>query len=110
MINKLEKSEILKRRSDFSTLIRQGKRLSSKHITLYFTEANTLKYGFAVSRKVGNAVKRNKARRRIKEILQQKKEMLPDKKKVVVFIKSGCERIEFCKLESEYVNLLEKIK
>lgn len=110
MINKLEKSEILKRRSDFATLIRQGNRLSSKHITLYFTESNTLKYGFAVSRKVGNAVKRNKARRRIREILRQQKEMLPNKKKVVVFIRPGCERIEFCKLEREYVNLLKKVK
>ncbi len=105
----MDKAEILKRRSDFSSLIRHGKKLSSRHIALYFTESNALKYGFAVSRKVGNAVKRNRARRRVKEIVQQKKEMLPKKKKVVVFLRSGCERIEFCKLEREYINLLKKL-
>jgi len=109
MNNKLDRSEILKRPSDFRTLIRQGKKLSSKHIALYFTDSSALKYGFAVSRKVGNAVKRNKAKRRVKEITRKKRELLPEKKKIVIFIKPGCEQVEFSKLESEYINLLKKI-
>ena len=110
MKKKLDKSEIIKRQSDFRALIGQGKRLSSKHITLYFTESSALKYGFAVSRKVGNAVKRNKAKRKIKEILWLKRELLPENIKIVIFAKSGCERIEFRELESEYVKLINQIK
>ncbi len=109
MKTKLEKSEIIKRPSDFKALISQGKRISSKHITLYFSESGVQQYGFAVSRKVGNAVKRNKAKRRIKEVVRKNKDLLPDKKQIVVFVREGCVRMKFSRLEGEYANSLKKI-
>ena len=59
----------LKRRREFLKAAQEGKRWTATGLIIQAVgnEAEEARIGFTVSRKVGNAVKRNRARRRLKE-------------------------------------------
>jgi len=57
----------LKREKDFSKVFNKGKRLYSKKLTLVYIEEKSLKVGYAVSKKHGGAVVRNKIKRILRE-------------------------------------------
>jgi len=61
--------EILRKKKDFDRLYNRGKSVGSKYVVLFFIK-NDFSYtrrAFLASKKVGNSVKRNRARRLMKE-------------------------------------------
>jgi ribonuclease P protein component len=58
--------------ADFRRIVRSGRRQSSPVAVLHITEAEAgvSRFGFVVSKKVGNAVVRNRIRRRMSEIVR----------------------------------------
>jgi ribonuclease P protein component len=58
--------------ADFRRIVRTGRRISSPIAVLHVTEAEAgvSRFGFVVSKKVGNAVVRNRVRRRMSEIVR----------------------------------------
>ena len=63
------KKEILRRKDDFDRIYKRGKSIGEKYIVLFYKK-NNLSYNrteFLASKKVGNSVKRNRARRLMKE-------------------------------------------
>ena len=69
----------LKRRAEFLKVARQGRKWAAPGLVLQAMsrdgDAPDMRAGFTVSRKVGNAVARNRARRRLKAAAEQ---ILPD--------------------------------
>ncbi len=57
----------LKKEKDFNLVFSKGKRLFSSTITLVYFPAKELKAGFAVSKKHGGSVKRNRIKRLLRE-------------------------------------------
>ncbi|MDF2999987.1 MAG: ribonuclease [Bacillota bacterium] len=63
------KPNVLRRKKDFSAIYNKGKSVGERYVVL-FCRKNGLPYNrtaFLASKKVGNAVKRNRARRLMKE-------------------------------------------
>ena len=63
------KKTILRRKSDFSNIYKRGKSKGDRYVVLFYRK-NRLpysRYAFLASKKVGNSVKRNRARRLMKE-------------------------------------------
>ena len=63
------KKNVLRKKSDFSAIYNRGKSVGERYVVLFF-RPNHLPYnrtGFLASKKVGNSVKRNRARRLMKE-------------------------------------------
>lgn len=63
------KKNVLRRKSDFSTIYNRGKSVGDRYVVLFYRK-NHLPYNrmaFLASKKVGNSVKRNRARRLMKE-------------------------------------------
>ena len=61
--------EILRRKKDFDRLYKRGKSFGSRYVVLFFIK-NDFPYtrrAFLASKKVGNSVRRNRARRLMKE-------------------------------------------
>jgi len=70
MLNKIVS---LSKNEDFKSLL-AGKRISNKYFTVFFKKIKkkgkyNLNISFVVKRKLGNAVKRNKIKRRLKNIM-----------------------------------------
>ena len=62
-------TERLRKDSDFRRVYKHGKSFANRYLVMYIMR-NNLEYnrvGISVSKKVGNAINRNKIRRRIKE-------------------------------------------
>lgn len=57
----------LKREKDFDFVFKNGKRVFSSTLTLVYVEQKETKAGFAVSKKHGSAVKRNRIKRLLRE-------------------------------------------
>ena len=63
------KKEVLRRKDDFTAIYRRGRSIGEKYI-VFFYRKNDLSYNrtaFLASKKVGNSVERNRARRLMKE-------------------------------------------
>ena len=63
------KQDVIRKKNDFSLLYKKGKSIGGKYVVLFF-RSNNLTYNrkaILASKKVGNSVKRNRARRLIKE-------------------------------------------
>ena len=58
---------ILKKEKDFNKVFKSGKRAFSDTVTLYYLPSKEFKVGFAVSKKHGTSVKRNRIKRLLRE-------------------------------------------
>ncbi|NJD56835.1 MAG: ribonuclease P protein component [Nitrospirae bacterium] len=63
----------LTRKSEFTIVFEQGRKFPSKHLVLYVlpNRIGHSRLGLAVGRKVGNAVARNRVKRRLREIFRK---------------------------------------
>lgn len=57
----------LKKEKDFNLVFKKGKKIFSSKLMLYYIPASELKVGFAVSKKHGGSVKRNRIKRILRE-------------------------------------------
>lgn len=76
------KRNVLRKKTDFDSIYKRGKSVGDRFVVLFY-RPNGLAYnrtGFLASKKVGNSVKRNRARRLMKESYRQLAAQLPDNK------------------------------
>jgi ribonuclease P protein component len=82
--------ERIKRKTDFQRVFQQGKkRVSSSFILYSYIEKDRpyRRLGITASRKVGNAVVRNRCKRALREIFRQHKALLPQGVDLVVVVR-----------------------
>ena len=73
------KNNVLRKKSDFDSIYNRGKSVGDRYVVLFYRK-NNLPYnrtGFLASKKVGNSVQRNRARRLMKESYRHLQEKLP---------------------------------
>ena len=83
----MDKENKIKKRKQFNFIFTKGDALHSKTLTLVFTKAKnkTYKVGFSASKKIGNSVMRNRARRRMREAARKNEEFF-DKNLCYIFV------------------------
>ncbi|MGI6690728.1 MAG: ribonuclease P protein component [Clostridiales bacterium] len=57
----------IRKNSQFRYVYRRGKSTAGKYMVMVYIKSNRLQAGFSVSKKVGNAVTRNRVKRRMRE-------------------------------------------
>ena len=64
-----KRTQGLKKDSDFRKVYKHGKSFANRNLVMYILDnkSDSTRVGISVSKKVGNAINRNKIRRRIKE-------------------------------------------
>lgn len=106
----LKKVNRLKKRYQYNYVYKAGSHFSGNYMVVYFTPSKTknIKVGFAVSKKIGHAVKRNLIRRRLREIVFTEIPNLKQNHNLIVIAKENSVDASFEKLKNEFRKLILK--
>ena len=107
----MKKIEMIKYHREFSEMIQKKKYIKNKEFTIYIRKSiyDFSHYGIAVSKKLGNAVTRNKLKRRMRSILDECKKSLPNNQDYIIIMKENTKNISYQELKNSFQNLM-KIK
>ncbi len=100
----------LKRHKEFRYTYRAGRSVSSPLFTLVYAKSRseTIRIGFSVSKRVGNAVQRNRAKRRMRACITPMLGTLRGGRNVIVIAKPEVLDAPFCELQTQLETLLER--
>jgi len=100
------RADRLHRSGEFVSLQRRGARYQSEHFVLYGglggATGGQSRLGITVSGRIGNAVVRNRLKRRVRECYRQKlRAMLPVGAEIVVIARRGAGELEWTAIDAE---------
>ena len=108
----MKKREVVKDNHKFNKIIEIGKKVKNKYLVLYYNkvEEDDIKFGIAVGKKVGNAVIRNKYKRKIRSIVDKNKLLFKKGYNYIIIVKKESLDIDHQTLNDNLVELIEKVK
>jgi ribonuclease P protein component len=88
----VKRANRLSRSRDFDAVYRQGRSVSSRFLVLYWfpqEEQAEPRFGFSVPRSVGDAVRRNRVKRQLRELWRARLENVPPGHDYVLIVRPG---------------------
>ena len=107
----MKKSNIVKDNKEFNKIIDTGKKLVGNFFIIYYKD-NDLKYsryGISVGTKLGNAVTRNKYKRKIRMIITENNLYNYNKDIIILMRKQGLNK-SYQELNNNLLKLIQSIK
>ncbi len=108
----MKKNEVVKNNRDFEKIINKGKCIKNNEYIIYYQD-NDLefdRFGISVSKKIGNAVKRNYYKRIIRNICDKSKNIYSNGKDYIIIMRKGLKELNFKEMNNSFISLLENIK
>ncbi|NCO01244.1 MAG: ribonuclease P protein component [Epsilonproteobacteria bacterium] len=100
----------MKQHREFQYIYNKGKNQHSDNVVLFFLPQNGIhKVGFTATKKIGNAVTRNRAKRRLRALFCEYSNALKDGTYIFVAKQSLVES-EHSKLTNDFVKVLTRAK
>jgi ribonuclease P protein component len=102
------KYERIRQKNDFERVYKQGKKVVSSSFVLYIDSDSKRQYrrlGITASKKIGNAVKRNRCKRLVRELFRRNKKKFPPGSDVIVIIKRDMIGKRYAELEEELYSI-----
>lgn len=103
----------LSKNKDFLTVYKRGKSWANRSFAFYIfkrNDNNPYRIGISVSKKVGNAVVRNRVKRLVKAVLIEKEEVLPIGYDFVIIARNSTKDIDYYQTKDAIEHLFKKSK
>lgn len=106
----MKKYEVVKTHEEFTSIIQNGPVLKNKFYNIYIRKSDLqiARFGIAVGKKLGNAVARNKIKRRMRNILMNQKKLFSKGYDYIIIMKEKTKEATFVELETKLLELLSK--
>lgn len=106
----MKKKEIVKKKEEFNTIIRNCPYKKNKYFTIYIRKRNEYipRFGLAISKKVGNAVERNHLKRQVRAIIDQQRGIFSNSCDYIIMIKKECVSLSFQNLEEALIHVIKE--
>ena len=102
------KHERIRHRSEFMRVYEHGKEIRSTSFVLHLLPNHQQHYrrlGITASKKIGNAVIRNRCKRLVRELFRRNKEKFPPGADVVIVVTRNMVGKRYAELEDELLNI-----
>lgn len=109
----MERKHRLTKREYFSQVYKYGKSAANHQFVLYSLprpKQEDFRFGLSVSKKLGKAVKRNKLRRRLKEIARHHADHLPKGHDFILIARRPAAEMTYQELEKSFLHVLKRAK
>ncbi|MBP2623807.1 ribonuclease P protein component [Streptococcus oricebi] len=109
----MKKSYRVKSEKDFNAIFKRGQNFANKKFVIYKLEKGEQRHfrvGLSVSKKLGNAVVRNRIKRLIRHVLLAHKASLEQELDFVVIARKGVESLDYQGLEKNLLHVLKVAK
>jgi len=102
---------VLKKRAEFLDIRKKGKTIYAKFfiINYFLSSQSGFYFGLTVSRKVGNAVKRNYIKRIIRCIVANNLNSIPKNIKIEIIPKKQIEKKKYSELEKDFLDTVKNL-
>ncbi len=103
--------EIIKKNKEFRKIYSKGKSTADRYVVIYSLEnkLNICRVGFTVSKKIGNAVKRNRIRRIFREVCRLNLKKIPGGYDYILLARRDITGLNYWQIEKSILKLLKKI-
>jgi len=97
-------------RAEYDAVYREGKRRSGREFTIFLRPngLNLSRFGWSIKKALGSAVRRNRIRRRLREILRLHQQEISRGWDIVIHPRSSAATADFSALAQELLNLLPR--
>ena len=104
----MEKKFRIRKNMEFKNIYKVGKNYWNRNLILYVKKngLNETRVGYTITKKIGNAVTRNKIRRRMKEIYRLHFHNIKEGYDLVFIAKRGVKDIPYKELEGSMIHIL----
>lgn len=107
----MKKKNIVKENRDFSRIINCGKKCWNDTFSIYYdkNQYGDYRIGISVSKKIGNAVVRNKIKRQIRNICDKYKNIYQKDKDYIIIVRKNYINLNFSEIEKKYIELINRV-
>lgn len=106
----MKRYEMIKKHDDFNTIINSGKKISNKYMLIFYLPKDFAKpnFGIAVSKKLGNAVERNRMKRIFRNLVDNNRLLFKNYHNYIIIIKKEAKFTSYSTLDEEMKKVLRK--
>lgn len=99
----------LRHKKDYKNVFAQGRSFSNRYVVFYIMEGKP-KYGFIASKKVGNAVQRNRAKRLMREVFRLNAVKIKPNLEIICIARANIKGVSYWEVEKSCLDTLKKAK
>ena len=104
----IRKLYIVRTSREFDNIIKNGKCIKNRHFVIHYINNNLPydRFGISVSKKLGNAVFRNKYKRKLRSIIDNYKKDYVNHKDYIIILRKEAISMSFKELEESFIQLM----
>lgn len=103
----------LAKKADYKVIYRHGKSMANHQFVVYHlknTKLDHIRLGISVSKKVGNAVVRNRIRRLVKEIVRKHLDDIMGDYDMILIARIAAAELDYAAMEKSILHVLKRAK
>ena len=107
---KFPKNDRILKRDVFRRVYEEGRKIQFRYFTAFVLakETDGARIGITTTRKMGNSVERNRARRLVREAFRRNKWLVPQGVDIVINAKRSLVKAAYRDFESEFITFLQR--